>query len=255
MMGTLKNALGQLEARLQTLVEGSTARLFPGGEASRQLVGGLLQAMQDGVRPGEDGVPTAPNQYQLLVSPENAERLRQNQPFLDELARLIVQACQEAELRLAGPLALTVEGYHALQAGEVRVAARNSLQDVTPTIGMAVAADPAGEPFPTHAFLIVDGVNVFPLELPVINIGRRPDNQLVIDDGRISRLHAQLRLVRGRFVIFDLDSTGGTFVNGSRIHQQILYPGDVISLAGVPLIFGQEGVEPDDTQKVPVKSS
>jgi pSer/pThr/pTyr-binding forkhead associated (FHA) protein len=63
-------------------------------------------------------------------------------------------------------------------------------------------------------------------------------------------LHAQLRLVRGQFVIFDLDSTGGTFVNGQRIRQQALRAGDVISLAGVPLVYGQETPEPGDTQDV-----
>jgi pSer/pThr/pTyr-binding forkhead associated (FHA) protein len=46
--------------------------------------------------------------------------------------------------------------------------------------------------------------------------------------------------VRDRYMIFDLNSTGGTFVNGIQITQQELTPGDLISLAGVPLIYGQE---------------
>jgi pSer/pThr/pTyr-binding forkhead associated (FHA) protein len=62
----------------------------------------------------------------------------------------------------------------------------------------------------------------------------------VIDDPRVSRAHAQLRTVKGRFVLFDLESTGGTFVNGKRASQTVLYPGDVISLAGATLIFGQD---------------
>jgi pSer/pThr/pTyr-binding forkhead associated (FHA) protein len=49
-----------------------------------------------------------------------------------------------------------------------------------------------------------------------------------------------LRIVRERFVLFDLNSSGGTFVNGQRAEQSVLYPGDVISLAGVTLIFGQD---------------
>jgi len=97
---------------------------------------------------------------------------------------------------------------------------------------------------PENAFLIVEGVKVFPLKLPVINIGRRLDNQLVIDDPRVSRNHAQLRAIKGRFVVFDLNSTGGTFVNGQRASQTVLYPGDVISLAGVALIFGQDNPPP-----------
>ncbi|MBK6645463.1 MAG: FHA domain-containing protein [Anaerolineales bacterium] len=50
--------------------------------------------------------------------------------------------------------------------------------------------------------------------------------------------------IKGRFVVFDLNSTGGTFVNGQRTSQSVLYPGDVISLAGVALIFGQDNPPP-----------
>ena len=97
---------------------------------------------------------------------------------------------------------------------------------------------------PENAFLIVEGVKVFPLVLSVVNIGRRLDNQLIIDDPRVSRNHAQLRSIKGRYVVFDLNSTGGTFVNGQRTSQSVLYPGDVISLAGVALIFGQDNPPP-----------
>ena len=93
-------------------------------------------------------------------------------------------------------------------------------------------------------FLIIEGVKVHPLNETVVNIGRRLENQLVIDDPRVSRNHAQLRAIKGRFVLFDLNSTGGTFVNGQRTSQTVLYPGDVISLAGVALIFGQDNPPP-----------
>ena len=81
---------------------------------------------------------------------------------------------------------------------------------------------------------------MFQLTQAVINIGRRLDNTLVVDDPRVSRNHAQIRAIKGRFVLFDLNSTGGTFVNGQRTNQTVLYPGDVISLAGASLIFGQD---------------
>ena len=64
-----------------------------------------------------------------------------------------------------------------------------------------------------------------------------------------SRLHAQLRAIKGRFIIFDLDSTGGTFVNTQRINQCALYPGDVISLAGYPLVYGQDAPAIGETQR------
>ena len=106
-----------------------------------------------------------------------------------------------------------------------------------------------GDAVPENAFLIIEGLRVHPLREAVINIGRRLENHVVIDDPRISRQHAQLRAIKGHFVLFDLNSTGGTFVNGQRANQTVLYPEDVISLAGVILVFGQdlERVELVDT--------
>ncbi len=97
---------------------------------------------------------------------------------------------------------------------------------------------------PEDAFVIMDGVKVIPLTQAVINIGRRVENTLIVDDPRVSRNHAQLRAINGRYVLFDLDSTGGTYVNEERITQSILYPGDVISLAGVTLVYGQKNPPP-----------
>ena len=90
----------------------------------------------------------------------------------------------------------------------------------------------------------MEGVRVFPLVKAIINIGRRLENHLIIEDLRVSRSHAQLRAIHGQFVLFDLSSTRGTFVNGQRITQAILYPNDTISLGGVVLTFKQEDPPP-----------
>jgi len=103
---------------------------------------------------------------------------------------------------------------------------------------------------PKDAFLIVNGVKVYSLVKPVINIGRNPDNQIVINDPRVSRQHAQLRAVNGKYFLFDLGSTAGTCLNNQRIHQAILGPGDVISLAGIPLVYGQESPDPSLTNRL-----
>ena len=97
---------------------------------------------------------------------------------------------------------------------------------------------------PEDAFVIVDGIKVIPLSSPLIRIGRRLENNLVLDDPRVSRTHAELLAINGRYVLFDLNSTGGTYVNGVKITQSVVYPGDVISLAGVNLVYGQKNPPP-----------
>lgn len=92
---------------------------------------------------------------------------------------------------------------------------------------------------PTSAYLIVNS-QVFALDKELINIGRKLDNHIVIHDPRVSRNHAQLRGTKDHFVILDLNSTGGTYVNGQRITKSVLYSGDTLSLSGVPAKFVQD---------------
>lgn len=50
-----------------------------------------------------------------------------------------------------------------------------------------------------------------------IAIGRNADNDVVFDDGLVSRLHARLEAVQGKVLLVDQGSANGTFVNGQRI--------------------------------------
>ena len=90
----------------------------------------------------------------------------------------------------------------------------------------------------SQVFLVVDGSQVVLLHQQVINIGRKSDNHIVIDDEHVSRNHAQIRKIQGQYLLLDLESTVGTSVNGESITQVCLRPGDVISLGGTPIIFG-----------------
>jgi pSer/pThr/pTyr-binding forkhead associated (FHA) protein len=97
------------------------------------------------------------------------------------------------------------------------------------------------------ALLIVGSSNVYSFDKPIIRIGRLEDNDLIIDDPRISRYHAELRYHEGHFQIVDMNSTGGTFVNGVKINGQVLDKGDVITLAGIHLVFGQDEFPTSET--------
>lgn len=243
--------LAQIEARLQSLIEGSAARLFPNRQQSNNLAYRLVEAMRAGLQPGEDGNPIAPNLYTIVLHPQKASDLLADREGLDLLRQTLRETAGEAGVRFSGPLMLQVEGDLELGPEELLVLAKNSRENLSDTSDMPredyQMAELAAEP-PPDAFLIVDGTQIVQLTQPVVNIGRRDDNQLVIDDPRVSRVHAQLRAVRGRYILFDLDSTGGTFVNGQRIRQTTLQPGDVISLSGLPIVFGQDGAGGGETE-------
>jgi len=88
-----------------------------------------------------------------------------------------------------------------------------------------------------RGFLITPTEHNFALENKITNIGRKEGNDLVIDNFLVSRLHAQIREINGKHVIFDFDSAGGTKINGNRISQHPLSSGDIIEIADVSLIY------------------
>ena len=112
-----------------------------------------------------------------------------------------------------------------------------------PEVESMTRSNPSSE-IPEEAFLVLEGARLVPLVLPFINMGRRLENNIVIDDPRVSRYHAQLKAVDGNYELTDLNSSGGTFVNGMRITKSILYSGDEISLAGFAIIYRQHGAPP-----------
>jgi hypothetical protein len=70
-----------------------------------------------------------------------------------------------------------------------------------------------------------------------LTIGRDKDNDLVLDSNQISRHHARLVLVAEGWVIEDLGSANGTYVNGVRSDSHLLQHGDVVALGSARLTF------------------
>ncbi|MCS6774480.1 MAG: FHA domain-containing protein [Anaerolineae bacterium] len=101
-----------------------------------------------------------------------------------------------------------------------------------------------------RAYIVVDGRRPIRLTKPVVRVGRAPDNDVILSDPRVSRHHLELRWQADhrRFLLIDMGSTGGTRVNGEPVQQCPLEPGDVISLAGVEILY-DEG-DPNATQRV-----
>ena len=69
----------------------------------------------------------------------------------------------------------------------------------------------------------------------VVRVGRADENDLTLDDVRVSRRHAELSASDGGFDIRDLGSSNGTFVNGHRVTSARLADGDLIGIGGQTL--------------------
>jgi EAL domain-containing protein (putative c-di-GMP-specific phosphodiesterase class I) len=71
---------------------------------------------------------------------------------------------------------------------------------------------------------------------PVV-IGRAETADFTIYSGSVSKNHAALLKDGDRYVIRDLNSTNGTFVNGQRVDEQVLTDGDIIHIAHIEFCF------------------
>lgn len=67
-------------------------------------------------------------------------------------------------------------------------------------------------------------------------IGRR-NADVVLADPDVSRQHALVEKYGDRYLVRDLGSTNGTYVNGKRVDAEMLCPGDVIEVGGTRLVF------------------
>ncbi len=82
---------------------------------------------------------------------------------------------------------------------------------------------------------------------PQNSIGRGDENSIVLKDRFISKLHAKIAEQRGAYVLEDLKSANGTFVNDRRILQPTrLNNRDVVRLGDVELLFVNEVHDHDD---------
>lgn len=95
--------------------------------------------------------------------------------------------------------------------------------------------------FTTHtnqnvASLVVNK-QVIPLTKMITRLGRFLENDIVFHEEFLSRYHAEINLEDGQYVLYDKNSTGGTYVNGKKIDRCVLNSGDLISLVNIQIMF------------------
>lgn len=94
-----------------------------------------------------------------------------------------------------------------------------------------------------------------PVSLPregEVSLGRSRECEVRLPDADTSRRHAKIVCGGGRFVLHDLGSTNGTFVNGERVAQRELQPGDRLQIGANTVTFCQVSCgldQPDDGAK------
>jgi pSer/pThr/pTyr-binding forkhead associated (FHA) protein len=81
-----------------------------------------------------------------------------------------------------------------------------------------------------------------------IVIGRGPQAQAGLTDPQVSRFHCQIQVQGDKVLLYDSGNAAGTWVNGERITQHELQPGDVISIGETQLSFQWSDVDEQRTE-------
>lgn len=246
--------IARFEALAERLVEGTFARLFAGRLSPLEVATHLIRAMEDNQVARPDGTSHAPTHYWVYLHPDDHAALAQEQPMLaGDLATHVIELAAQAGLTLKIRPKIRVLPNESVNIHQVRVEARwmpeeasemertheMEPDEVKAEAEMQDAIAPPGRPF-----LILGGRRHVNLLQPVVSIGRALDNDVIIEDPRVSRYHVQLRQRYGRYVLYDLGSSGGTKINGYPVEECVLHPGDVISFAGVQVIYSEDPPTP-----------
>ena len=253
----MNKKLDRLETHLQTLFEKSLPKLLIGKQTDATIIEKLIDVLRENLKEGLNGAIIAPDKFIVMVSPRAVSEWQVHQDILNEIAESIAQYGTQEGFIFTNFPAIQIESAPEILNHHwiIQAMVSEGKAPLPDTAAMPPSDnDPGGNPLPDNALLVVGGKTSFPLEKPIIDIGRHSENDLVLDDLHVSRHHAQLRAIKNNFVIFDVGSTGGIFLNGKKIVRATLQTGDVIRIGAVNLIYIQDSTAPNPTIAVPVNS-
>jgi pSer/pThr/pTyr-binding forkhead associated (FHA) protein len=113
---------------------------------------------------------------------------------------------------------------------------REEIGDLGPADQAAVDALPAG----SALLVVLRGPNAgsrFLLDTDSVTAGRHPDSDIFLDDVTVSRRHAEFRRSNDGFVVADVGSLNGTYVNRDRIDEVLLSNGDEVQVGKYRLVY------------------
>ncbi|MBI5208669.1 MAG: FHA domain-containing protein [Elusimicrobia bacterium] len=89
------------------------------------------------------------------------------------------------------------------------------------------------------------------MDKDALTIGRKADNDVVIDNPAVSGHHCKVSVQGGTYFVEDLDSTNGTYVNEKRVKKSGLHHNDVVGVARHALVFLEDAPAPEQPAAPP----
>jgi hypothetical protein len=247
--------LRSLEEKIEGLVEGAFSRAFKTHVQPVELARKLAKEMEEHKTVSVSRV-YVPNHYVIFLSPDDREQFasyevalkKELSDYLLERARgegLALVTRPQIEFKTDDRLALGEFGIQAQLLGdpdgdlEPPQADYGHTMVYTPDRAAPPPADPTTGRARRRGYILFDGKRTL-LAGERMTVGRSRDCEIVIEDPNVSRRHAEVRKTIEGWMIVDLGSTNGVKVNGRRVHDAVLSPGDEITLGLIRLDYEEE---------------
>jgi hypothetical protein len=240
------SALSRFESFMENMVEGSVARLFRSPVQPAEIAKRLERAMEAQQTISVRRV-IVPNLYRAFLNPQDFAAFQPIRAEMErEMATYLAELAQERNFTMLEHPRVELAADQDVPRRGIQVVAETS-SAASPVAGgdrtqifqppATPAASAAAQPKARLLLSAQGGTHVIPLESTPLTIGRGLNNDIILEDTRVSRHHAQLRYRARRFWVADLGSTNGTYVNDEQVAERSLRDGDVISLGGLELTF------------------
>jgi hypothetical protein len=236
------NLVARFESFIERLMERGFTRATRSQLQPVEIGKRLVRAMESEQSVGMEGV-LVPNVYDVFLNPidfQHFEPMRRS--LAQNLEAHLGRTARQRRYRMVSRPIVRLHRSQGVLVGTVRV--EPHLQDVDTGAqefqhtAVLPAVDDEVSPRRATPNLVVASQSYAVLRSPT-RLGRLPDNDIVLNDKRVSRHHAEVMQQGGRWVLRDTGSTNGIAVNGKIVREAVLKPGDVISLGGLEGVWEQ----------------
>ncbi|WIG60721.1 MAG: hypothetical protein OJF49_003469 [Ktedonobacterales bacterium] len=256
--------LRKFESMMQGIVEGSFGKVFRSSVQPVELQRRLAREMENNLQISQDR-RNAPNIYAVYLSHRDYSALQpQFGSLVYQLQESLIAVARDRGYTLSMRPRIDFQEDGNLITGQIRAhaeyrdphyaqmgadgAAGAAGADETRTMSpeeaqqlrQQVAQAQQDEALPPAWLTLYKPARGEPQRLTkaVIHIGRHLTNDVVVNDKRVSRFHAEIRYERGQFVLYDLGSTNGVGINGVLTHNPVpLKNNDLVGVGSHEFVF------------------
>lgn len=214
--------LKRIEQKLEKLVEGTFTRAFPSSVKPIELGKRVRRVLEDKKTIGVQGQIIIPNRYVISLSLKDLENIESIQESIQrEISSSIRDHANDENYHFQGTLTVEILSNSSLKTGSIEVD--------------GLFEENKGG-FPPGSLINENGERLIITEQK-LSIGRDKESTMQVVDVEVSRNHAEIRLLNTSFVLIDLQSTNGTYVNGQRVQEHTLQNFDQIKIGSTILLF------------------